>query len=120
MAKKRPRSEELIEFFEPTYPNIRVLVTERWTSGKNLYDSTWHRPKPPVRDHREAAAILFIVQQLAKETGRLIQWSKDEQKRLDRMGLDGFGDTIGRQLGFVLAACMFGCLLFSQFYDFWQ
>jgi hypothetical protein len=84
-------SEELIRFFEPIYPGIRRSVANRIVTGKNLYNARTHKVKSPVRDDGEAGAILLIVESIMKETHKRPQFYKDEQRRLDRIGLDGQG-----------------------------
>lgn len=88
MAKKRKDSEYWIKFYEPIHSNIRLFATERFSGGiRNVYDARTHRPRLPIRDHAEAGAVLMIVQCMGLENGRTIQFSKDEQKRLDAIGL---------------------------------
>jgi hypothetical protein len=88
MAKKRKDSEYWIKFYEPIYPNIRLLATERFSGGwKNLYNAKTHQPRLPVRDHGEAGAVLIVVEKMAEENGRTVQFGRDERKRLDAIGL---------------------------------
>src|SRR4029077_14631609 len=87
MEKKRKSSGYWINCFEPQYANIRLYATERYTGGwKNVYNARDHRQLAPIRDSAEAGAVLIVVQCMALENGRIVQYSADEQKRLDAIG----------------------------------
>ena len=115
-------SEELIKFFESVYPNIRLFAAQRMTSGKNLYNAKTHKVKPPIRDNDEAGAVLLVVEKILREQEKQPQFSRDEQKRLDKIGLDfqhPYKDN-KNPLKPLLALLIPAFLLLFDVYDRWQ
>jgi hypothetical protein len=85
---KRKDSEYKFKSYESLYPNIRFLTFERRRGAiRNLYDSSTHHAKAPVRDDGEASAILDCMESLAMESKKIIQLSRDEAENAQKLGL---------------------------------
>jgi hypothetical protein len=132
MESGKPKSEELIESYQRLYPNIRVFALTRFSGEwKNVYLGRTHKPRPPIRDHSEAACVLVVAEWMGIEAGRPLQFSQDELKALNKIGtaLDphaGLERPNRRKKGKLtehgeILAWVFGfSLLLPALFDFWQ
>jgi methionine salvage enolase-phosphatase E1 len=64
-------------------PAIERLATERFLSGKQLFNYRTHRLKSFVRDDLQARAILIKAQAIAKEHGKTLALRYYEKRLLD-------------------------------------
>jgi hypothetical protein len=83
MGKKRKNDPEAV--FRNFDPAIDKLASERFFSGKQLFDYKTHKLRRGIRDEAQARAILLRAQQLADQMDKKLVLRYFEQRLLEKV-----------------------------------